>query len=334
MVLFEQIISPENLYLAAHQAALGKRFRENIADWKYRLEPSIQRLHQQLKDETYRPGRYRMFRIYDPKERDICVAPFRDRVVHHAVHDLVEPFIDKTFIFDSYACRKGKGSHGAIDRAQSFLRANTFCFHGDIMKYFPSINHEILKRLIRMKIMEPQLLALVDHIVDSANNLYTSQESTGLPIGNLTSQFFANLYLNELDRFIKIELRHRYYIRYMDDFLVFSNERAVLEEMKEKIRNFLREGLKLKLHEQKSQIFACSRGITFLGFRLLRNKRRLASKNVRRVHRRIKEWHWEEGLNKKAFLQKHIFLRCWFSHAQNGNSTALRRSILKKVFGV
>ena len=279
---------------------------------------------------------YRMFRIFDPKERNICVAPFRDRVVHHAVHDVVEPLIDKNFIFDSYACRKGKGTHGALDRAQSFLRANDFCFHGDIKKYFPSIDHGILKTIIRRKIADKEILTLMDHIIDSASNLYTSKEEIGLPIGNLTSQFFANLYLNELDRFVKVDLKQRYYIRYMDDFLVFSNDRAVLDEIKGKIRDFLREELNLTLHETKSQIFAVSGGITFLGFRLFKNRRRLATKNVLRVRRRIKAWHWEGQQNKhmnKTFLQRQISMRCWFAHAQNADSLWVRRSILRQMLG-
>ena len=143
--LFEQIIAKENLYQAAHRAALGKRFRENVAQWRYGMEKRVNVLHQELKSETYWPGPYRVFRIFDPKERDISVAPFRDRVVHHAIHDVIEPLIDRKFIFDSYACRSGKGTHRAINRTQKFIRANRFCFHGDIRKYFPSIDHKNIK---------------------------------------------------------------------------------------------------------------------------------------------------------------------------------------------
>ena len=186
-------------------ASRGRRYRDTTADFNFNLEEEIDRLYGELLTKSYRHGKYRVFNIYDPKERQIAAAPFRDRVVHHAVHDVIEPFIDKTFIFDSYACRMNKGTHQALGRAQGFLRRNRFCFHGDIRKYFQSIDREILKGIIRQRIEDKDLLWLMDEIVDSSKSLL------GLPIGNLTSQFLANLYLNELDYFVKFDLRQRYY---------------------------------------------------------------------------------------------------------------------------
>jgi len=169
--LYPQVASKENLYRSAHRAALGRRYRDSAADFKFHLEEEVETLHRELTNKTYRHGKYRMFTIYDPKERNIAAAPFRDRVVHHAVHDVIEPFIDKTFIYDSYACRKDKGTHKAVDRAQSFLRANRFCLHGDVRKYFPSIDHGRLKEMLAKRIMDEDLLWLVNGIIDSARQI-------------------------------------------------------------------------------------------------------------------------------------------------------------------
>jgi retron-type reverse transcriptase len=169
--LYPQISSKENLYRSAHMAARGRRYRDTTADFNFHLEEEVEVLHRELTGKTYRHGKYRVFTIRDPKERSIAAAPFRDRVVHHAVHDFIEPFIDKTFIFDSYACRIGKGTHKAVDRAQGFLRANRFCFHGDVKKYFPSIGHGILKEMLAKRIMDKDLLWLVNEIIDSARQI-------------------------------------------------------------------------------------------------------------------------------------------------------------------
>ena len=156
--LFERIIAKENLYQAAHQAALGKRFRDNVALRRLNIEEQVGRLHEDFRHKRYKHGRYRVFQIWDPKKREISVAPFRDRVVHHAFHDVIEPDVDKKFIFDSYACRTGKGTHQALNRAEQFIKANKYCFHGDIKKYFPSIDHTILKALVRRHIGDEEVL--------------------------------------------------------------------------------------------------------------------------------------------------------------------------------
>ena len=289
--IYSIIITKENLYRSAYAASRGRRYRDTTADFSFRLEEEVEKLHRELTDKTYRHGKYRMFTIHDPKERSIAAAPFRDRVVHHAVHDVIEPLFDKTFIYDSYACRINKGTHKAVDRAQSFLRANRFCLHGDIKKYFPSIDHGVLKSIIRQRIEDEDLLWLLDEIIDSAKNIVASGEntnhSTGLPIGNLTSQFFANLYLNELDSFVKFNLKRRYYIRYMDDFLIFGDDKEELRAVKDRVRQFLSGKLNLTLHEGKSQIYRTGNGIKFLGFRIFRDYRRLAADNVRRFRKRL-----------------------------------------------
>ena len=345
--IYPKIIARENLYRSAYMASRGRRYRDTTADFNFCLEEEVGRLHNELLTKSYRHGEYRLFTIYDPKERKIAAAPFRDRVVHHAVHDIIEPFIDKTFIHDSYACRKNKGSHKAIDRAQGFLKLCAFCLHGDIRKYFYSINHAILKEILRMRVEDRDLLWLLDEIIDSAiavsgsglavgaeNRTTQTEHRTGLPIGNLTSQFFANLYLNELDYFIKFDLRISCYLRYMDDFLIFDDNKKTLFEAKAKIRDFLENRLGLKLHEGKTQVYKTKNGIKFLGFRLYSGYRRLASDNVRRFRKRLKRFsgEWKVASGEKKPFTNHSSLatrhcnsvRCWVAHSKYADTKKLR----------
>jgi retron-type reverse transcriptase len=322
--IYDKITAKENLYSAANLAQRTRRYRPTSADFNFCLEQEIESLHMELSSKTYRHGLYRQFMVYEPKQRMISAAPFRDRVVHHAVHDIIEPLIDPSFIYDSYACRRGKGTHKAVDRAQSFLRANRFCLHGDIRKYFPSIDTFVLKNLIRKRIQDAQALWLLDEIIDSA-------QATGLPIGNLTSQFFANLYLNELDHFVKHELRMPYYIRYMDDFLVFANTKNLLQKTKNTLRVFLRQCLRLRLHEEKTQIHKTVKGIKFLGFRLYNRFRRLTAQNVRFFRKRLRLYEF-------LFIEKRIKQRCledsvrsWTAHSNCADTSGLRIRILNEV---
>ena len=328
--IYSSIISRENLYHAAYVAALGKRSKPTVARFNFVLEKEVDRLYMDLQAGTYCHGGYGLFTILDPKKRVIAVASFRDRLIHHAVHDIIEPIVDKTLIFDSYACRHGKGTHRALDRAQSFLRANAFCFHGDIKKYFPSIDHGLLKNIIRLKIVDEDVLRLLDGIIDSANKMAVIP-GKGLPIGNLTSQFFANIYLNELDHFVKFKLKERYYIRYMDDFLVFGNDRDALLSLRETIRVFLAQKLNLTMHESKAQVYKSARGIKFLGLRLFPNRRRLGSDNVRRARGRLSVKENDMRCGKISSNKFHESLRCWLAYASNADSVRLRRDVLKKV---
>jgi len=328
--IYPKIIAKENLYCSAYMAARGRRYRDAVADFNFRLEDEIDKLHKELVAKTYRHGRYRLFSIYEPKERNIAAAPFRDRVIHHAVHDIIEPMIDKTFIYHSYACRKGKGTHKAVDKAQSFLRANRFCFHGDIKKYFHSINHGLLKDLLRVKIGDKDVLWLLDEIVDSAKQLAVSDSrflERGLPIGNLTSQFFANLYLNELDYFVKFDLRAKYYLRYTDDFLIFGNDKKGLCRVKAKVRNFLKDRLRLALQEGKSQVYKTANGIKFLGFRIFKDYRRLASDNVRRFRKHLKRFEYLFKNGKIGTDKIRDSVRCWVAHSKYANTRMLRFGI-------
>jgi len=324
--IYNQVIAKENLYRAASLAQRCRRYRLTSADFNFRLEEEVAMLHRELTDRVYRHGAYRLFNVYEPKARLIAAAPFRDRVVHHAVHDIIEPRIDHVFIYDSYACRRMKGMHRAVDRAQAFLRANEFCLHGDIRKYFPSIDHGILKGLLRRRIADKGVLWLLDGIIDSALSL-----GGGLPIGNLTSQFFANLYLNELDYFVKQRLKMRYYIRYMDDFLVFSGVRPVLLRVKEVLREFLHVNLRLRLHEEKTQVYKTAKGIKFLGLRLYSNFRRLSTHNVRLFRKRLA--YYKFLLENKLINAREVkdSVRCWVAHSSYADTGGLRFNILKNL---
>ena len=324
--VYRKIVSKENLYCSAYMASRSRRYRDTTADFNFRLEDEIGRLQEELMLKTYKHGEYRVFTIYDPKRRRIAAAPFRDRVVHHAVHDLIEPLVDRSFIYDSYACRKGKGTHKAVDRAQSFLRANRFCFHGDIKKYFPSIDHSILKELVERRVEDKNLLWLLNGIIDSAKGL----AAKGLPIGNLTSQFFANLYLNELDYFVKFDLRLHYYIRYMDDFLIFHNDEGLMQETRGRIKEFLRGRLNINLHENKSQIYKTAEGIKFLGFRIFKDYRRLAPDNVRRFKKRVKKLIYLFKNNEINIEKMRDSVCCWVAHSKYADTVSLRRNIAKE----
>lgn len=335
--LFEELTSFKNLLLAAGKSQKGKRMKPNTAKFNFFLEKELLRLQQELLSQTYRPGTYRNFFVYEPKPRLISAAPYRDRVVHHAFCNVIEPLFDKTFIFDSYACRIDKGTHIALDRAQRFLRANKYVLQCDIRKYFPSINHDILLSIIARKIKDEKVLWLAKLIIDSSPNLNqpTSQrvnESTshGIPIGNLTSQFFANLYLNELDYFVKFGLREKYYIRYMDDFLLFGNGKVHLNEKRAEIAQFLEDRLKLNLHSKKSNIFPARVGVEFLGFRIFRDYRRLKRENVKRFLKRMKNLQRLFSQGAVSVNEISNSLRCWVAHASYGNTYKLREKLLAR----
>ncbi len=236
--LWPQIIAFENLLLASKKAQKSKRFHPNVLKFNYNLESELFTLQEELIQKTYQPGKYRTFRIFEPKPRLISAAPYRDRVVHHALCNIIIPLLDKSFIDDSYANRQGFGTHRALKRLIDFARSSHYVLQCDIKKYFPCIDHLILKSLIRKKIKCVDTLWLIEKIIDCSNeqetvldyfaedNLLTPLErKKGLPIGNLTSQFFANIYLNGLDHYLKENVKARKYLRYVDDFALFSNDK-------------------------------------------------------------------------------------------------------------
>ena len=285
--LFARIVEFENLHTAYRGARMNKRYRNSILKFGYALEENLLALQRELMHKTYTHGGYREFIIADSKKRTIKAAPFRDRVVHHALCNIIEPLLDKGFIYDSYACRRGKGTHSAILRLEHFIKSlrsssrernethhKIYCLKCDISKYFDSVDHKILFGILRRKISDEDILWLLREIITS--------NQKGIPIGNLTSQLFANVYLNELDHFIKRVLHKKYYIRYMDDFLILGLDKKRLHEDKKRIQIFLCNNLKLIMHPKKAEIFPIDTGIDFLGYVIYDHKRFLRKSTVKR----------------------------------------------------
>ena len=300
------------------------------------------RLERELQDGAYRPGRYKTIEIFDPKRRVVSAAPFRDRVVHHALCAVCEPVFERGFISDSYASRKGKGTHRGVRRYEKFRDRYRNVLRCDVYRYFPAIDHEILKRDLRRRIACKRTLALADRIIDASNpqepvnlhfpgdDLFTPLERRrGLPIGNLTSQLFANLHLDRLDHFCKECLRAKGYIRYMDDFAVFHDDPDRLKEWRRRIGEFLGTR-RLRLHPEKTYIAQTCEPAVFLGFVLLPGGwRRLPEQNVRRFRNRLRGLRdrWRAGRVSREEIERRV--TAWVAHASHANTWRLRQAIFR-----
>lgn len=275
-----------NLKRACRQASAGKRQLASVAKFLIHEESKLFELQTRLVTRTYRPGKLTQFVITDPKERVISAAPFRDRVVHHALINILEPVLEKRMISNSFACRKGKGTHAAIKRAQRFVKSNDFFLKMDVAKCFASFDHSVVLAALARIVKDRQVLWLCEQIVTKTGL------KTGLPIGNLTSQWFANLTLTQLDRHIKQRLRVKAYLRYMDDFVCFSDSKAQLKERLQEIRLKLAQ-MKLKFKERSIRLAPCRTGLNFLGRQIFANVIRVAAKNFKRCRGRILQRHWQ-----------------------------------------
>ena len=340
--LFDKIVSFDNLLSAAKKAQKGKRFKKTTALFNLNLEKELFKIQKELKDGVYRHGDYLDFYIHDSKRRLISAAPYRDRVVHHALCNIIEPIFDKTFIFDSYACRSGKGVHAAVNRYTEFSRKNRYVLKCDIQKYFQSVDHEILLAIVSNKIRCQRTLSLIKEIVCSRigkgnveyfrnDDLFTPYSRTrAIPIGNLTSQFFANVYLNDFDHFIKEQLRCRFYIRYVDDFVVFDNSKKRLNAIKEHLKEYL-DTLRLKLHRKKCRVYRVEEGISFLGYRIFPTHRLLKKDNALKMRRRLRQLsrQYREGHISLENIRERI--QSWIGHAGHADTYRLRRRMLGSV---
>jgi RNA-directed DNA polymerase len=340
--MWQAITSLENLFCAHRSAAKGKRRRPDVAHFEFNLEENIFELHQALIEGAYRHGPYHSFYIHDPKRRLISAASFRDRVVHHALCRQIEPLFERKFIHDTYANRIGKGTHRALERCTQYLRRYDFYLQMDVRQYFPSIDHQILIETLSEEVQQPKVLGLCREILSSGvgvldneyemvtfpgDDLFAFSRPRGLPIGNLTSQFWANVYLNKLDHFIKRRLKCPGYIRYVDDMLFFANSKPHLHEIWPAVVDFLAD-LRLTVHQTRSQPTPVRHGVTFLGFRCFPTHRRL--KRVKAVHarRKIKTAWADVGggyLPVNDFTQR---MQSWISHAKYGDTWGLRGAIL------
>jgi retron-type reverse transcriptase len=339
--LYPSITTFENLFAAASQAQRGKRYREPVLAFNRHLEQELLQLQRELASKTYQPGSYRTFEIYEPKLRIISAAPYRDRVVHHALCNIIVPIFERTFISTSYANRKGYGTHRALGQFTQYARSSRYVLQCDIAKYFPSIDIAILKQLIRRKIKCPDTLWLIDTILDNCSEgespvdyfagdtLLTPLERVkGLPIGNLTSQFFANVYLSGFDRFVKEVLKIPKYLRYVDDFSLFSDDKDYLKHCRQEIEAYLAT-LRLKIHPIKSQLTQTRHGASFVGFRVLPDRIRVRNYNLQKGRKRIKRLQAAYAQGELSAQEVAHSLQSWSAHLAHGDTWRLRQ----KIFG-
>mgnify|MGYP003800669027 CR=1 FL=1 len=306
---YNNIISVENLLATWERFLRGKRNKKDVMIFQSKLSENIIDLHNSLKTRTYKHGEYSAFNISDPKPRNIHKAAVRDRFLHHLIYKELYFYFDKRFIYDSYSCRENKGTHRALDRFRCFARKvsknNTktcYVLKGDIKKFFASINHDILRSILKRHIEDEEILWLINQVIKS---FYTTRDGVGLPLGNLTSQLLVNVYMNEFDKFVKQELRVKYYIRYADDFAIFSDDRDSLEELLLKIEKFLDEKLKLKLHEHKVYIKTYASGVDFLGWVHFPYHRQIRTTTKRKILRKLKRYSKPETINSYRGLLSH-----------------------------
>ncbi len=345
--LYEKICSLDNLKLAFLKAKKRKSSRPDVQEFEQKLEENLQKIRQELIAETYQPLPLKTFILRDPKTRKISKSYFGDRVVHHAICNVIEPIFEKRFIPDSYANRKRKGTSGALKRFNQFKRKASrngmkvreeynnnyvrgYVLKADIRKYFDTVDHEVLIKILSKKICDRKVIRLIEKILANHN---TPHLGKGMPLGNLTSQFFANVYLNELDYFVKHTLRAKYYLRYVDDFVIFHQNKKKLQEYKEDISRFLRKNLLLDLHQQKSKIKPLSRGIDFVGYRIFYYCVLLRKRNLKKMEQKLKEM---EQFCKNQVMSKETIsqtLNGWFGYMNGSNTFLLRQNMAKLVEG-
>ncbi|VAW31685.1 Retron-type RNA-directed DNA polymerase [hydrothermal vent metagenome] len=341
MTLFAQLASWNNLLFAFHNASRSKRKQPNVAAFEHHLEDNLWQLHNELQQGIYHPGGYHSFFIHDPKRRLISAAPFRDRVLHHALCQLIQPPFERSFIAHSFANRLGKGTHAARQQCQTFCRRYSYALQCDIRQFFPSIDHTILENCLTKKVKDEKIMRLIQLILQSGKDVLREQYSMvyfpgddlfaisrprGLPIGNLTSQFWANVYLNPFDHFVKRQLRCKAYLRYVDDFLLFSDSKKQLWSWKQQLEQFLRK-LRLTIHPG-SHPRPVNEGIPFLGFQIFPHRIRLKPRNGYNYQRKFKQMLLQYQNGEISFDQMTASVQGWVNHSRYGNTMGLRKAIL------
>jgi len=341
--LWHKVVDFDNLLTAYQKAKKGKSHRDEVALFSLNLEKALFTLQMHLTQGVYRPSEYRLFTIYDRKPRLIAAAPFRDRVVHHAVMNIIEPLLDRRFIDDCYACRSGKGVHAAVDRYQYYAQRYTYVLKLDIQKYFPSIVHQQLKLMLRRRLKDVDLLLLLDRIIDSspcyASELKKFTEKVdkdadnirrGIPIGNLTSQFFANLYLDEFDHWLKETCKVKGYIRYVDDLFIFADNKNELWRRLGDTQNYL-STIGLLIHPAKIKLVPSRLKVDVLGYQLSPDRRWLRNDNGYRMRRKLLCMAQGFALGKLDWDDIHPSMRSWIGHAQHGETNGLRKAMFSPV---
>ncbi|WP_170162561.1 reverse transcriptase/maturase family protein [Methylocystis hirsuta] len=322
---YEDIISVENLLAAWTEFLRGKRQKPDVQAFHHQLMENILALHRELRSKIYRHGDYHHFRIADPKPRDIHKAAVRDRLLHHALYRQLYPFFDRAFIADSYSCRVAKGTHRAMNRFRALAyrvsrnHTRTACvLKCDVRKFFASIDHRTLLDIVSRRVPDADTMWLVGQVVRSFDS---GVEGKGLPLGNLTSQLFANVYMNEFDQFVKHTLKARYYIRYADDFVILTHDRGWLEELIPRIESFLMERLGLQLHPKKVSIHTVASGVDFLGWVHFPDHRVLRTTTKRRMLRNV-------GMG-----ENEARLRSYLGLLTHGNAEKLQNEVRNRCVG-
>ncbi|MDH4155318.1 MAG: reverse transcriptase/maturase family protein [Nitrospira sp.] len=341
--IWETVTGFENLLQAYRKAQRGKRSKPGVAEFGLNLERELLMLQSALREGTYQPGEYRLFTIYERKPRVIAAAPFRDRVVHHAVMQMIEPPLDRTFISDNYACRKDKGVHAAVDRYQAWAQTYRYVLKMDIQQYFPSIDHDLLKEKLRRRIKDARVLALLDRIIESSpqstaepqyfpgDDLLTPLDRrVGIPIGNLTSQFFANLYLDDFDHYNKQVLRIRPYVRYVDDMVVLDHDKTRLAEIRAAVRERLAVD-RLWLHPRKAHISPVADGLNLLGYVVFPDRRRLRNDNGHRFARTFRRMAEAYQVGRLEWTKIVASTQSWIGHVRHADTEGLRRAIFSQA---
>ena len=326
--LYAKLCSYENLEFALQKARKGKTLKPYVVAFEADLPHNLAKLRNELLFQTYHPKPLETFILRDPKTRKISKSDFRDRVIHHAICNIIEPFFEKNFIADSFANRIRKGTLKAIERFEYFARKVSrgftqpcYVLKADIRHYFDTVDHNILLSLLKKKICDNNIISLITIIL---NNHQTADKGKGMPLGNLTSQFFANVYLNELDQFVKHTLKANHYIRYVDDFVILDISRQRLAEYKGKIEYFLATRLNLNLHPNKSRILLLENGVGFLGIRLYPHHKRIIKKNVLRFDQKLtflKKQYGAEIIEREKVVEH---FEGWLAHIAHANTFKYR----------
>jgi len=338
--LWSELTGLDNLFLAARRARKGKRSKPACAAFEFRLESGVLALRRRLLDGSYRFGPYSEFEIREPKPRRIAAAPYPDRVLHHAIVQVLEPCTDPSFIHDSYACRVGKGTHAALESCKRWVRRRPYVLKLDVRHFYARIDHGILLGILARRFRDEQLMECLRRLLASfrsppeeyvpcrGDDLFSPLRPRGIPIGNLTSQFFANLYLDRMDHFIQEDLGWRGYLRYMDDQLLFGTSKGDLHDARRRIEAWLERDRRLHVHSRKTRVFPVRDGVPFVGFRVFPRHVRLDPGTGRRFVRRLRRLSRAYSTGEIEITRIGRAVAGWVGHARHGTTRGLVSEVL------
>lgn len=325
--LMPEILDMDNLRYAFWKASKGKRHASSILKYQDMLEKNLYSLQQQIQAGQVEVGHYQFFYVYEPKKRKICASPFREQVLHHSMMNICHSIFERAQIYDSYACRKGKGVYAALDRAKKYTKQYTWFLKLDVQQFFASIHHDVLKRQLARLFKEQKLLSILYQIIDS----YEASPDRGLPIGNLTSQYFANHYLSNLDHYIKEVLRVKAYVRYMDDLILWGNCKRTILKIRKAITIFVEHTL--LCHLKPSQLNRSNLGLPFLGYRIFPYQVRLLQKSkvrfvkkLKNIYKQLEAEEWTEEISQSHALPLIAF-------TEYANTAAFRTKVIMNLNG-